>query len=175
MLQLKDIEEIFRYNDKIEDFDNDDLELLVSCVNLVCNAIATDYIPLVSSRKVNNDTGCIPYNNIADRQIYKILKVLDGFGDKINYKITGEGIECAKGNCEIIYSYFPKDYSCNDRIEDFWSDLTERVFAMGVVSEYLYIRGNSDDASMWESRFKTTMRNIVRPRQEVVMHKRRWW
>ncbi|MBE5734876.1 MAG: hypothetical protein E7361_00260 [Clostridiales bacterium] len=175
MLQMKDVEEVFRYNETIEEFQNDDLELLVSCVNLVCSAIATDYIPLTRTKVVDNNKGVVSFAEITDRQIYKVLKVLDNYGQKMPFKITSEGIECGKGNVEIIFSCFPKDYSYNDVIDDFYADLTERVVAMGVVSEYLYIRGNSDDASIWESRFKTAMRNIVRPRKEVVLHKRRWW
>ena len=175
MLQLKDIEDIMKSATTIEEVRNDDLDLLINCVNLVSNAIATDYIPLVKTKNINNATGTIDFAKIASEPIYKILRIKDRFGEKVPYKIVSDGIVCQKGDVEVVYSYFPSECGVNDIIDDFHTDLTERVFAMGVVSEFLFIRGNSDDAAIWEGRFKTAMRNIIMPRKEVVMHKRRWW
>ncbi len=175
MLQLKEIEEIFRNVDIINDVDNDDLELLLNCVNLVCNTIATDYINLTKSVNVDNTSGVVAWKDISENQIYKILKVKNCYGQTIPFRAISDGVECEKGNVKIIYSYFPKDYEYNTEIIEFNSSLTERIFAMGVVSEYLFIRGNSNDASIWEDRFKNAMRNVVRTQKEIVLPKRRWW
>jgi len=174
MLQLKNIEEIFRNVDTINDVDNEDLELLLNCINLVCNTIATDYINIVDSNTVNN-TGLVKWKDISNSPIYKIIKVKNCYGQTIPFVVTQDGLECEKGTIKIIYTKFPKEYSYNEQIKEFNSLLTERIFAMGVVSEFLFIKGNSDDASVWEDRFKNSMRNIVRTQKEVKLPKRRWW
>ena len=175
MLQLSDIEEIFNNVNVIEDVDNEDLRLLLNCFNLVSNSIATDYINLTKSISVVNDTGLIEWSKIGDEQIYKVIKVKDSFGHKISFKITASGIVCEKGNVTVVYCYFPKEYTYNSIMNDFTNELTERIFAMGVVSEYLFIKGNSNDASIWEDRFKNAMKNVVRVRKEIILPKRRWW
>lgn len=175
MLQLKELEDILRSTTTIEEVENDDMELLINCINLVCNSIATDYIPLTKTKRVINVSGIIPLQGFAKEQLYKILRITDSYGQKLHFKIIAGGIVCAKGDVDITYSYFPREYTFNDTIDEFCVDLTERVVSMGVVSEYLFIRGNGDDASIWEDRFKNAMRSIMRPRREVAMPKRRWW
>lgn len=175
MLQLKDISLILDNSEYLQECENKELNLLKDCVNLVCNAIACDYINVTKSKLVNNIRGEIAYNDITNDRIYKILKVKNVYGDRIPFRITDNGIECDKGNVSITYSYFPKEYGFDDVIDVFKTKITERVFAFGVCSEYLYILGNSDDASIFEDRFKNAMRNIVRKQNEIVMPKRRWW
>ena len=52
--------------------------------------------------------------------------------------------------------------------------MNKYIFAMGVFAEYLYIKGNIDDAYMWDKRFKNSMINIVRPRRNITIPERRW-
>ena len=175
LLQLNGLDEIIDNSEFLRENDNDDLKLLMKSINLVTNLIATDYINLTKTKKVNNRSGIVKFKDLADEAIYKIIKVKNVFGENIPFKITSDGIDCLQGSVVVTYSYFPKEYSYNDNIDVFDMGLTERVVAFGVVSEYLFIKGNSDDASVWEDRFKNGMRPIVRHRHEVVMPKRRWW
>ena len=175
MLQLKDIGLILDSSEYLDECENKDLNLLKDCVNLVCNTIACDYINAIKSKLIDNKTGEINFSDISEDRIYKILKVKNVYGDRVPFTITTNGIICDKGSLSITYSYFPREYGFNDQIDVFKTRITERVFAFGVCSEYLYILGNSDDASIFEDRFKNAMRNIVRKQNEIIMPKRRWW
>ena len=175
MLQLKDLEDCMRNPEFISENDNADLTLLMDAVNLVCNTISTDYINLTKTKIVENKSGEISFAELGEDAIYKIIKVKNMFGERVLFKVTTTGIKCDTGKLSITYSYYPREYTYGEIIDVFKSEMSERVFAMGVVSEFLFIRGNADDASIWEDRFKNAMRNIVRHRQEVVLPKRRWW
>ncbi len=174
MLQLYDIEDVLKHTNILVDVDNTDLKLLLSCINLACNTIATDYINLVEKKEVVCDDGFVPFQSISDNQIYKILSVKDSFGHKIPFRISSNGIEIESGRVQIVYSYFPAEVNYNDDVANF-AGLTERVLAYGVASEYLFIKGNFDDAAIWDDRFKNALRALVRTKHEVVMPKRRWW
>ena len=174
-LQLKNLDKVIDNSEYLLENDNEDLMLLLESLNLVTNLIATDYMNLIQSKKLKNTSGKVKFSDIHSGSIYKIIKVKNCYGENIPFRTIADGIECSTGDIVVTYSYFPKYYSYNDNIDEFGMGLTERVFAFGVVSEYLFIKGNSDDASVWEDRFKNGMRNIVRHRHEVVMPKRRWW
>lgn len=175
LLQLYDIEEILERADVLQDVDNDDLKLLLNCVNLINDTIATDYINLKETKIINNINGKISFLDISNKNIYKIISVKDSFGNRLNFKLEADGIDCPKGIVKVCYSYFPENVNFNDSINCYSTTLTERVFAFGVVSEYLFIKCNYDDATIWDDRFKNAMKNIVRHRREIVMPKRRWW
>ena len=175
LLQMKDMIEIIENSEYLNENDNEELKLLLSCINLTNNAIATDYIELTKTKLIKNSTGTISFSELSSDPIYKIIKIKNAFGEKVNFKINANELICPKGSLSITYSYFPKEYGYSDIIDEFKSKITERVFAFGVLSEYLFIKGNFDDASIWEDRFKNAMRNVVRNRHEVVMPRRRWW
>ncbi len=175
MLQLKDIENILSSSSQLSEVGNDDLELLLSCLNLVCEQIASDYIHLISKKNVVTTNGFIPWSAFDGIQLYKIVKVKDSKGESLNFKIVADGIVCNSDNVQVVYSYFPQEYNFNEFISDFNCSVDERILALGVCFEYLFIKGNSTDAQIWESRFTNAMKNIVAKRKEVVLPKRRWW
>jgi len=175
MLQLHDIEDIVDRVEMLEDVDNVDLKLLLNCVNLINDTIATDYINLKETLNITNISGRLKYKDLTDKHIYKIISVKDAFDNGLAFKADMNGITCPTGDIKITYSYFPKTVGFNDEINCYGCSLTERVFAFGVVSEYLFIKFNYDDAAIWDDRFKNAMKNIVRHRKEIIMPKRRWW
>ena len=176
MLQLSGVEQVLKTCDEVTEVKNKDLELLKDCVNIVCNSIATDYLPLTERRLIKVSNSKLKWVDLSDKQIFKILSVKDNYGCKLRYKIVGDGIEVdCSGYISIVFSYFPAEYTYNDTIDIFGCNITERVFAMGVVAEYLFIVGNSDDAVVWQDRYAKAMQSAMRNSKEVIMPKRRWW
>ena len=62
----------------------------------------------------------------------------------------------------------------NDSV-DYFGKLSELLFAYAVTAEYLFLKGQIDDAYMWDKRFKSSILSIQRPTKNIVMPKRRWW
>lgn len=148
-----------------------EVNLLVSCVNFVNNLIATDYIKLVKTKELTVSSNYeIKFENITTDEILGILSVKTVNGDKIPFVLTNTGVAVNySGKVNIKYAYFPQDVELNGSVNDYKTKMNERIFAYGVAGEYLFIKGNIDDASMWDTRFKRALLNITRPTSSIKM------
>ncbi len=151
-----------------------DKKLLVKCVNFINNMIATEYFPLTDVVEVRNTSGVIPFSDVSTNTIFDVIEIVDNFGQKVQFKITDKGIETAKGKLKIRYNYLPNEVDYLSNITCYPIKINSRIFAYGVVGEYLFIKGNFDDGEVWDNRFKNSMLSIQRKRKEIVMRKRRW-
>lgn len=174
-LELKNIVECI--DNKIEKTDDieEEIRCLILAVNMVNSSVAASYIELISNKTVYTDENKkINYNDIDTRGIIEIKKVYNGSGCNIGFKLMPGGIIVEESqDCFIEYSHFPDSVELEDNI-DYYLKLNKYIFAMGVVAEYLYIKGNVDDAYMWDKRFKNSMLNVVRPRRSITIPERRW-
>lgn len=151
-----------------------DVNNLVLATNMVNNTIASSYIDLIDSVTVNCRDGLIAFGKISNKSIIDIKSIESGSGRKLSYKVMPDGLKINHaGECCIVYTYFPDKVSLDDDI-NYYLKLNEITFAMGVASEYLYIKGVIDDAYMWDKRFKTSLFNLLRPRRSISMPARRW-
>lgn len=153
-----------------------EINLLVSCVNLCNNIVATDYIPLTRTSVINNSNGIIPIDSVdnGNKTIYEILNVKNKFDESQVFKIVGNDIKTVKGFIQINYSYFPDSVELDSIISCYLTKLTDRIFAYGVACEYCFIKGMYDDASMWDARFKDSMKTICRPKKNITIPARSW-
>lgn len=149
-------------------------ELLIA-TNMVNNNIATSYIELIDSNEVFVSRGeRVDYSTISSRPIIEIKSIKDAIGNKVKYKAYATGVDIYfDGKCNIEYSYFPDEVDIVDNI-NYFNQVGEFTFALGVVGEYLYMKGAFDDATIWETRFKQNLFNIIRPKRNVVMPQRSW-
>ena len=151
-----------------------DIDLLVDCINLTNSNIATNYVKLIKSKKVQNTTGIISYSKVTNEMIFNIISVTTSGGEKVNFTVKNDGIETKKGEVIIKYSYFPADVQLEDSILIYPTKVNERIFVFGVISEYYYAKGVFDEAQIWEEKFKLEMRNIMRIPTCRIIKKRRW-
>lgn len=176
MLQLNEILNIVNGKASADKDQQEELDLLISCVNFTNNIIASDYIKITEMVEVDNSTGCVYFENITDKHILDIIKVEDKFNNKIKFSITPDGIKTIKGNVFVKFAYFPNlIFNLNDEITCYKTRLNERVFAYGVAAEYLFIKGNIEDATMWDMRFKNALLSIQGRLRDVQIPKRRWY
>lgn len=155
-----------------EDMDNDINNFLLA-VNMVNNNIASSYIDLIGCKDIMCFTGKISYSDITDKNIVEIRNVYNLNGDSVSFKVMPDGLFVDSGEYKIEYSYFPDRVDINSKINHYLK-LNEITFAMGVVGEYLFIKGAVDDAYMWDKRFKNSMFNLLRPKRNLIMPARRW-
>ena len=111
-----------------------------------------------------NKDPLIAFENIDNEAILDIVSIKDLYGDKVPFSITSSGVKVNySGYVNITYSHFPAEVQENDQINDFKTKLNERIFAYGVASEFLFIKGSVDDSSMWDTRFKRELLTLNRP------------
>ena len=175
-LQLLDISNVLDDLSKARDEQTEEVNLLVSCVNYVSNLIATNYLKLYKTvKKFVSASYEITFENIDTEPILDIVSVKDMYGDKVPFSITQSGVKTNySGYVNITYSHFPAEVEFSGKILEFKTKLNERIFAYGVASEYLFIKGNIDDSSMWDTRFKRELLTLTRPGHSVKIPARKF-
>lgn len=172
LISLNDILPYFNGEDIGVD-DMKEIDNLVVATNMAIGNIAANYFPVYDKVKamVSNDN--IKFSKITNKPIIQIKRVTRS-GEKIDFRVYNDSLEVSSGECEILYSYFPDTVTINDSV-DYFGKLSELLFAYAVTAEYLFLKGQIDDAYMWDKRFKSSILSIQRPTKNIVMPKRRWW
>lgn len=173
-LNLNNVKKYLDNELEITDEIESDINTFLLSVNMVNNTIASSYIELISDVEIDVSDGLIPYSEISDKSIIEIKSVTTTGGEKIDYKLYPEGVKIDEfSKVKIEYTYFPSEVTIDDEI-DYFLKVNEITFAMGVVGEYLYIKGAIDDASVWDKRFKQSLFNVIRPKRNIVLPAKRW-
>ena len=156
-----------------EGFDKQILDDLVMAINMAVGNVAANYISVNDKKTVNIKDGYVLFSDITDRPIIQIKKVKSGTVSK-KFRVHNDGIELENGEYEIIYSYFPDMLTLDDNI-DYFPSLSEMLLAYAVAAEYLFLKGQIDDAYVWDKRFKASLLSLQRPARNIIIPKRRWW
>ena len=174
--ELLNMKDVVKYLDgDIEESDeiNESITNFVLAVNMVNNNIASSYIDLIGESNVYNNGDKVHYSDITSNNIIEIRNVYNVNGDNVDFKVMPDGLVLSSGDYKIVYSYYPESLTIDSKI-DYYLKLNELTFALGVVGEYLFIKGAVDDAYMWDKRFKNAMFNVLRPKKNIILPARRW-
>lgn len=170
MLGVKDVVESING----EDFENEEVQNFLVATNIVNNNIAANYIELINFIEVETSNGVIDIKDLTKNEILNIKSIKrckDGL--VATFKIRGDKIMIEDGCYVVEYSYFPSDLEIADEIT-YYTKINDMIFAQGVVAEYLFLKGDIQEAHNWDSKFKNIMRGTLRPRRNISMPQRRW-
>lgn len=147
------------------------VDKMLRCFNLISQEIATDYIP-----KLNKEEGefvdKIYFSTLEKRNVIKVEELRNRFGLKMKFKSFEERIEFSGKAKTVIYSFLPdKDFTLTDPFID---RVPAHVYAFGVASEYLLMDGVSEDADIWQEKYKQALFMLTRKRGEHLLPKRTW-
>lgn len=148
------------------------IDTLVKCLNLVQNEIATDYIPLVAFEDVVATEFKVDYSKFAHKPI-AVIWAKDRFGRNLRFKALPEYLMLFASKAKIKYNYLPQQITSIDQTLP-QSIVPMRIYAYGVAREYFLMQNLSDDADIWEVRFKDSLFLFARKKHEVKMPCRRW-
>lgn len=165
-------------NNTISDIDNSilqDLNLIELAVNMTNNIVASNYIELIDECEIKANSNKILFSQITTKNIIEIKSVKDINGCEIKYLINSTGIifDNIGSVVKIAYSYFPNSVTINDDI-DYYLKMNSLLFAEGVVSQYLFLKGDTENACAWDKRFKNSLFVLLRPKKNIVMPSKRW-
>ncbi|MBP3619755.1 MAG: hypothetical protein J6J24_03745 [Clostridia bacterium] len=148
------------------------LDCMVDCFNLVRQEIASDYLPFLTKEEIDINNSILEFSRLS-KVLINVYQIKSKFGISLRFKLFPNFVEiCGKAK-SIVYSYLPEDLSLNDEVE-FENGLTARVYAYGIASEFLLVDGLSEDAEIWEERFKESLFVLSRKRSEHIMPRRSW-
>lgn len=153
-------------------------DIIIDCINLVQQNIATNYFNLIDTFQINNTYDVLPYSKISTLQIFNILSVKNTKNEVLKYTLKPSGIVTNKCDIVIKYAYFPNDVTINDNITTFPIGVSERIFVYGVVSEYMFVKGNIDEYNVWQNKFETEIENVKNNAKKIChsanLKRRRW-
>lgn len=149
------------------------LNIMTNCFNLINQEIASDYLPFLTKEEIVVDKSTIDFLDLSKR-VVNVYEIRDKFGKNLRFRNFSNYIEVFGKAKTIVYSYLPNNFAVEDEVE-MYNGLSARVYAYGVASEYLLVDGLSEDAAIWENRFKDSLFVLSRKRGEHLMPKRRWF
>ena len=150
-----------------------ELNMLLKCLNLACNQIATDYVNLLHTEEVVTDNGKIDFSNLS-KNLLEVKSLTDQNGYRQNYVLYPEHMLTKCDKVIITYSYEPNAIENFEESIAFSKKVSARTLAYGVAMEYCFISGLYDDAQIWEKRFKDSLLVRNSKKTEMRLPSRRW-
>ena len=153
----------------------EEMKLCLKCFNLVYQEIANDYFPLKVEEKVTPNDFKVYFKDFSHKakDIYSIFECETR--RRLKYKEMLDYIFVGTNNkVKVVYSKQPSEFMFADLFEDFNGRISAKCLALGVASEYCFIKNFFDEAQVWEQRFKNALKVEGRKKGEILLRKRRW-
>lgn len=173
ILDLSNVHEFLNGDIESTDSISQDIEKLLLACNIVNGIIASQYMEVIEVIDKEICYGSITLTDITDKNIIEIKEITNGNGAPIEYQIISGRIYVDASFVKIKFSYFPKDVGIDDNI-DYYLKMDENVFAQGVVSEYLFLKGDFEESYIYDARFKNSISSLLRPKRNIVTPAKRW-
>lgn len=145
--------------------------VLVNCFNVVENEIALDDYPLKKTETLQFSKGILPYTSFSAPPV-DVCAVESG-GIRQRFKLTPEGVKCDCRTADVTFTYAPKKKDIADTSE-LDGKISPRLVALGVASEYCFIKGRTDEAKIWGVKYREALRAAGILRHPLSVRSRRW-
>lgn len=154
-----------------DDIQNAKLDILLSCANLAYEEIVTEYIPILVEETVSSDNGLIYFDSFS-KPISGIISVKNHSGRNVPYLQSVDHIKLnSQDQVDVVYQTIPEPLEFGDEISVIFPD---RVLVYGVVREFYFFQGQSDEALLYEKRFKDSLVSFMRKKSLIKLPKRSW-
>jgi hypothetical protein len=157
---------------EITDAQQKEIDFLVRCFNLIYKETSADYLPLFYEEKIIFKNGQFEFN-LLTQSILDVYRLYDDNDNNILYKLFSNYIKANTNSANIIYSFMPDDLNFDDDTL-FAGKLLPQVLAYGVAREYCLIRGEHNEADIWEKRYKDGIKMAMRKKSEIKLKPRKW-
>ena len=145
---------------------------LLRCFDTVENELALDYFPLYAEEEVETDTGCVYYSELS-RSAVRVVKVEDGWGNDVPFRLFPEYLKTQGGRIKIRYSYAPVKKTLQG-CSDYRTQVSARLFSYGMAAEYCLSQGLFEEAAVWNKKYKDAIGMAYRNNPCKILQSRRW-
>lgn len=146
------------------------LDAMLTCLNLAYEEIVTEYLPILFTETVETDGGILNFSSLS-KPISGIIAVKDEGGKDLSYSQSADHIEVNSTKVQITYQIVPEKFNFGDEEKVIFP---ERLLAYGTAREYLFMQGLSEEALLYEKRFKDALISFVRKKSLLTLPKRQW-
>lgn len=158
--------------ESIQTDEDEDISLIVRCINMTAANLASCEMPLIKRTTLNSTNGIIGYEQFTDRVID--VKRIENKGGGVRFRMYPDCIRLdVSGRVDVTYSYMPK-YTEFDGELELSPKATEEAVCLGALSEYCIIKGRYEEGLIYEKRFKSLIKDLCRAKREILLPLRRW-
>ena len=150
-------------NAKAELRGNINFAVLLRCVNFVVANIATNYFPLVARQSFVVTNGRIRLSEF-EKPLVSIRQIARN-GREVEHKLHSGYINVPNGNLHVEYSYMPQ-IKTGEEQNPF--EITPSAIEYGILSEYAFISGMMNEATVWNGKFTELLFNAKRGRGKTM-------
>ncbi len=154
------------------DFEDSEVEKILSCYSLLVGELCDEIEPLVSFQELESDDGNFYYENFEFRPT-KILKVEEnGVNKKFQNLLTHLKTDAKK--ITVTYERAPKKPTALEDECEFSNVFSLRVLGSGLVAEYFLTIGLFDEAIVWRNRFEDAIKTYSIKKKRKILKQRAW-
>jgi len=149
------------------------IDLLVRCSNLALSVLASEKFKLKKVENLYTENGEIKIDNFS-KNVFEILEVKKN-NINIDFRVYPNLVDCfKKGTYQITYAYLPDFKTLDEVVDDFDQKVPLRIISEFVASEFSFISGDFEDASVWEQKYKESLDNLNFTKSRK-LPERRWF
>ena len=167
-LGLNDLQE--KLQGKIEQESDERLISLLKCLNIAYSEVFTNYIPSFQTEEVVTKSGEIAFSLFSNK-VGGVVSVKDECGKKLKFTLSSNKIITSQDKVYVTYIIKPNSLNFNGEVDLM---LPDNILAYGTAREYLLMEGLSDEAIVYEERFKQTISAYIRRGSTHILPKRLW-
>ncbi len=151
-----------------------DAETLLKCYNLNVSEIVSEYYRLTTVEKFTKNSDEFKYSLLSKNPL-AIVNVLDENFNKVQANIYPTKLLTKINSGYIEYEYLPSNQLESDTFIFENTPITARIVALGVASEYLFIKGCFAESENFNAKFRNSIMVAISKNNKIRIPARKWF
>lgn len=175
IIDRKDLSDYFKNGSSETSIDvTDDAQTMLNCYNLVVSQIISEYYRLKTIEKFTTIDGVFEYKNLQ-KNAFSVISVLDENHNKVDAKIYQTKLLTKIKTGYIEYEYIPKNQDIQDEFIFEKTPINSRIVALGVASEYLFVKGCFAESENYNRKFLNAVLSAISKSGKIIIPARKWF
>ena len=153
-----------------DDIQKAKLNAMLRCLNLAYEEICAEFLPILKKEAIVSENGEFYFSNLS-KPISSIVSLKTPEGKNIKYQNSSDHINFNEDCAIIVYSVLPEELKFGDSDDGV---ISNRVLAYGTAREFFLMQALSDEALIYENRFKESLENLVRKKSLSKLPVNKW-
>lgn len=171
-LQLEDVIGFIENGGEKTDEVTELVSQLERLAKLVINEIVCDYCPIKTTEKIVVSGGYFDFSEL-EKDVLDVYSIKQN-GKNISFKQSYSSVALDDGIYDIEYSYIINTGNIDSEVTFSSGRITGRVVGYGIAAEYAIISGLTDEAVLWDKRYKDALEFALAEHRNIKIKKRRW-
>ena len=175
LIDRKDISDYLKHGSSETSIDAGlEAQTLLKCYNLIVSEIISEYYRLNTIESFVATNGTFEYKNLSKNAI-AIINVKDENLVKVDAKIYPTKLFTKTNKGYIEYEYVPTEQAESDNFIFENTPITNRIVALGVAREYLFIKGSFAESDNYGKKFVNSILSAITKKGRIILPARKWF